>query len=118
MSPAAIELSERGSLAPCSVCGAARRYILSQYFPYLDVRCEFELEKVVRLRPDSAEEEGYDPMLFLVRRHDTNDRLVWPFYWVKNRKGKWQVGQFPPLLTLEEARKGLDELVPHASGCH
>jgi hypothetical protein len=35
---------------------------------------------------------------------------VWPFYWGRNKKGRWHVGQFPPMLTLAEWKKMFAEL--------
>ncbi len=102
----AIELSKNGKLEPCVNCGASRRYIVSQTYANIDETHEYELEKVARLYSDEdAEEGGYDPMIFLLRQRKTGEKAVWPFYWGKDRKGHWRVGQFPPLFSVGEMEK-------------
>jgi hypothetical protein len=94
-------------------CGAPLRYVSKQKYPSsADKEYVYEVEKVIRFRPDTAEGEKYDPMLFILRERTEGDRRlwpvhVWPFYWTHNRNGQWHVGQFPPLLTAKELRDAL-----------
>ncbi len=109
---AAIEISVNGHLGNCA-CGEQRRYLVSQHYPFYDVTREYELESVKRIHTDEqAEEEGYDPMVFVLRDRHDNNLLIWPFYWTKNRHQRWHVGQFPPLLPVEPLRQLLSELEP------
>lgn len=108
--PAATRLSEQGSLGSCRQpsCNAPVRYLVTQHYANLDEEHEHEVVKVIRLRtPSDVEEEGYDPMIFLLQHRETGKRVVWPFYWGRDKKGKWRVGQFPPLLGLDEMREAL-----------
>jgi len=50
-------------------------------------------------------------MLFVLRRQDADERLIWLFYWTLNRHGGWHVGQFPPLLSLDEFKR-LNDAIP------
>src|SRR2546422_10771006 len=80
---AAITLSERGSLGLCREpnCNAPVRYIVSQHYVNIDEEHEHEVVKVIRLRSaDDANEEGNDPMIFLLQHRETGRRMVWPFY--------------------------------------
>jgi hypothetical protein len=76
---------------------------------------EYELEKVARLYSDEeAEENQYDPMVFLLREKETGEKAIWPFFWAKDRNGHWRVGQFSPLfsvLDLEELLRSLQVVV-------
>ena len=110
---AAILLAKSGSLGSCQRkgCGARRRYLLTQEYPGKG-SAKFELERVVRLYTDEeAAGEGYDPMLFLLRRQVADECRIWLFYWTLNRHGAWHVGQFPPLLSLDEFRRLNDALL-------
>lgn len=110
---AAIELSRGGSLAACSRtgCDAPRRYIVRQFYANLGEWHEWEVERVARLSNDKdASEEGYDPMIFLLRHRKTGEKVVWPFYWGLDRSGRWRVGQFPPILSLEHLKRLIQAL--------
>jgi hypothetical protein len=108
---AAIELSQNGSLLTCSRCGKPRHYFVSQFYPRYEETHEYELEKVVRIySPEDAEAEGYDPMIFLLRHQKSGDKVLWPFYWVKDKRGKWGGGQFPPMLHVEEFKMAIKKL--------
>ena len=120
---AAIEIAQVGNEWPICKrlgCGARVRYISEQTYPSEPGRTYvYEVQKVVRFRPNTAEKDKYDPMLLVLReRMEAGDKCSWPihiwtFYWTHNRKGQWHVGQFPPLLTvkeLKEALQGLDKL--------
>ena len=110
---AAIEFSKRGSLEVCrrTDCDAPRRYLVSHSYANVDQAHEYELEKVARLYSDNdADGEGYDPMIFLLRHRQTGERMVWPFYWGKDRSGRWRVGQFPPLLSIGDIKKLIQSL--------
>jgi hypothetical protein len=108
---AAIEISQHGSLSPCSQCGKPRFYFVQQRYANTGETHEYVVEKVVRLRqPADVEEEGYDPMIFLMRHRQLGHTCVWPFYWGRDITRKWRVGQFPPLLTLEELKRSVQML--------
>lgn len=105
---AAIEIAERKSLGPCARpgCGAQRRYYVGQKYANTHEEHEYELVRVVRLKSSAeAEEEGYDPMLFVLRSLKSKATTVWPFYWGHNKAKRWHVGQFPPMLTKREWKK-------------
>jgi len=75
---AAILLSKSGSLGSCQRegCGAVRRYLLTQEYPGKG-SVKFELERVIRLYTDEdAANDGYDSMLYLLRRQDADERRV------------------------------------------
>lgn len=109
---AAIELATHHALARCSRkgCGAPRYYRLRQDYPGKG-QVEYILERVIRFYSEQrVEDEQYDPMAFLLRRCDNGQVAVWPFYWTVNRNGIWHVGQFPPLLNLEDITKLHEDL--------
>ncbi len=106
-------MTKEGTLGLCSRpgCGAPVRYLSRHYYANIGEHHEYELEKVVRLYSDEeADEEGYDPMLFRLRHRETERRVVWTFYWGKDKKKKWRVGQFPPLLSMDDLKRLLQEL--------
>jgi hypothetical protein len=108
---AAIELSKNGNLQPCENCGAQRHYFVSQTYANIDETHEYELVRVARLYSDEdSEKSGYDPMIFLLLHKETGEKAIWPFYWGKDRKGRWRVGQFPPLFSVGEMEKLLQSL--------
>ena len=107
---AAIEISKHGSLSPCNRCGKPRHYVVNQYYPRIEETHEYVVEKVVRIYSPEDAEEGYDPMVFSMRHRKLGHIAVWPFYWVKDKKGRWRVGQFPPILDLEEYKRAIKEL--------
>jgi hypothetical protein len=114
---AAILIAEGRSLPVCSRadCGARTRYVIRQEYPDKG-GAEYELVAVARLYDEGkAESEAYDPMLFALRDRATQRRYVWPFYWTKNRHGRWHVGQFPPILMAEEFQRLLTQLPPDFS---
>jgi len=70
------------------------------------VTAEYEVLKVyARFSAVEAEKEGWDPMVFLMKDRNSGKRIVWPYYWTKDRNGKWANGQFPPLLSIGELKK-------------
>lgn len=108
---AAREISQNGALKPCQRCGSNKRYIVSHDYPYDKVTVRYEVLKVFALRsPSQAEEEGWDPMVFLMKNLKNGEKTVWPYYWTKDRNGKWANGQFPPLLSIEELKKVIRHL--------
>jgi hypothetical protein len=110
---AAIEISENGSLGACAKanCKSAVRYIVSHHYANQDEEYEYEVVNVVRLRtPEEVGEEGYDPMIFLLREHKTGKEMIWPFYWGIDKKKHWRVGQFPPIIALSELKKAITAL--------
>lgn len=97
------ELVERGTLAVCPRCGEPMHYFVGHSYPYRNVTREYDVVKVRVLRSEAqAEEEGYDPMMFLLRDCREHSLTVWGWYWTKNKKGKWASGGSPPLLTIDE----------------
>jgi hypothetical protein len=83
--------------------------LVEQQFVGWSSTARFYLKRAVRL--ETAQEEGYDPFLFLLENaDDPNDVKVWPFYWIKNKHGKWHVGQFPPLLSRDQLNSLLSQL--------
>jgi hypothetical protein len=99
---AARKIARDGSLGACSRCGIPIRYIMTHTYPNKGTY-KFELERVIRLYADEeAEREGYDPMLFFLRQLNGDEPRVQLFYWTKNKHNAWHVGQFPPLLSIEE----------------
>jgi hypothetical protein len=107
---AAIEISQNGFLTPCKICGAPRHYFIRQHYPGIGETHEYELEKVVRVFSSEVAEKGYDPMIFLMRHKQFGTFAVWPFYWVKTNKGNWVVGQYPPILDLDEYKNSIQKL--------
>ncbi len=106
---AARVISQNGVLKPCQRCGSNRRYVVSH--EYGKVTVHYEVVKVFALRsPSQAEEEGYDPMVFLMKNLKSGEKIVWPYYWKKARNGKWANGQFPPLLSIEELKTVIKHL--------
>lgn len=102
---AARELAERGSLGRCSRCGQSKHYIVSHYYPYDKLNVEYEVINVYAVLPsEQAEREGWEPMVFLMKNRQSGDRIVWSYYWTKDRHGRWRNGQFPPLLTIKDLR--------------
>ena len=105
---AAIEISERGSLGKCDRrdCGAQRRYIIDQTYANTSSPEIYELVKVARLFDnDTADKDGYDPMIFLIKEIKSGDPIIWPFWWGKDQKGRWRVGQFPPQFSPNDFKK-------------
>ena len=108
---AAIEISQNGALSPCKRCGKPRYYVVSQHYPRMDETHNYVVERVSRIyKPEVAEDEGYDPMVFSMRHRTLGHLVIWPFYWIKDKKEKWRVGQFPPILKLEEYKKAIQKL--------
>jgi hypothetical protein len=115
---AAIRIAEQGTLGTCSLpgCGAVLRYIVKQHYANLDESHEYEVARVVRLRNRAdADEEGYDPMIFLLRHRTSGKEVVWPFYWGRDKKNKWRVGQFPPLIGMAELQLALERMKSRAN---
>jgi hypothetical protein len=84
---------------------------VTQYYANIDEEHEHEVVEVIRLRTgEDAEEEGYDPMIFLLRHREKGTHSVWPFYWGRDRKGRWRVGQFPPILEVNELKEALNKI--------
>lgn len=107
---AAREISERGALERCPLCEKSKHYIVSHYYPYARVTVEYEVLKVyARHSRQEAESEGWDPMIFLMENRNNGEKIVWTYYWTKNRNGKWANGQFPPLLSIGELKKVINE---------
>jgi hypothetical protein len=108
---AAIEIAERGSLSTCKICGKSVHYIVEQKYPRIQLIGRWELIRVARIYDEKdATEEGYDPMIFLLR-DQTGYEAVWPFYWVKSSKtGRWIVGQFPPIMPGDKTIEALKKL--------
>jgi hypothetical protein len=103
------EISQHG-MQSCSHCGEKKHYIVSHYYPYDKIQVEWEVISVYALfSATRAEREGWDPMIFLMKNRNSNERMVWPYYWTKNRHGKWANGQFPPLLKLGQLRRALNK---------
>lgn len=103
---AARKISQYGDLGKCSRCGENKHYIVSHYYPYDKATAKYEVLKVyMRFSDTEAEKEGWDPMVFLMKDLNSGEKIVWPYYWTKNRKGKWANGQFPPLLSIGELKK-------------
>jgi hypothetical protein len=59
------------------------------------------------LAPAQAEREGHDPMVFLMENRENGERVVWPYYWTKNRYGRWANGQFPAILTIGDLKNAI-----------
>ncbi len=109
---AAIEISQHGSLSPCKRCGKPRHYFLKHKYSHINETHDYELDWVLRLYSLEEAELGYDPMFFVLRHRPSNEMAVWPFFWARDKRGKWRVGQFPPILplvTFKEAVKMIDE---------
>ena len=103
---AAREISQHGKLERCSRCGKNKRYIVSHYYPYDNVTAEYEVQRVyARFSATEADREGWDPMIFLMKDRNSGEKVVWPYYWTKDRNGKWANGQFPPLLSIGELKR-------------
>jgi len=116
---AAREICERGALMPCSRCGKDMRYLVSHTYPYHRVTVKYEVLRVLALFPaDRAESEGYDPMMFIMKNPSSGKKTVWPYYWTKNRRGKWANGQFPPLLSVEGFKRAIEEFEETSEGGH
>jgi hypothetical protein len=80
---AAIEIAEQGSLPPCKICGNHVHYIIEQKYPRYRTNQspeQWERIKVARIYDEKdAAEEGYDPIIFLIRDR-TGHEALWPFY--------------------------------------
>ena len=95
---AAREFNEHGTLLPCSRCGKDMHYLVAHTYPFHKVTVKYEVIRVLTLfSANKAELEGYDPMVFLMKNLGSGKQTVWPYYWTKNRRGKWANGQFPHL---------------------
>ena len=58
-----------------------------------------------------AENQGWDPMILLMRQRGTGGEMtIWPYYWTKNRLGNWANGQFPPLLSIQDLKNVIKKL--------
>jgi hypothetical protein len=113
---AARHISQNGALGKCPRCGATKRYIVSHYYPYdsivagRKVTAQYEVIRVwTRFSAAEAERQGWDPMIFLMRNLNSSEEVVWPYYWTKNRNKKWANGQFPPLLSIGELKRVINE---------
>ena len=114
---AAIEMSKLGNLGPCASghggheCNEKRRYRVSQRYTGSEAEEKYEVVKVARLLDDEhAEAKGDDTMLFLLRKESTGEEFIWPFWWGKDGRGHWRVGQFPPLFGVGELSSLLEKL--------
>jgi hypothetical protein len=103
---AAIEIAKRGALSSCE-CGAPKHWYLEHYYPNWEAEAKQEVVHVERLWDDEeADEERYDPMLFVIRNSKDNHYAILLQYWV-NVEGSWKYGQYSPQLRWKE----LDTLV-------
>jgi hypothetical protein len=85
---------------------------LDHYYPNWDEAAKHEVVHVVRLWSDTeAEEELYDPMLFVIRSAKDNHCAVLPQYWV-NVDGSWRYGQYSPQLRWKELQALLNKVPP------
>lgn len=93
-----------------SRCGAKKHYVVSHYYPSDKTEVEWEVISVYApFSATGAEHEGWDPMIFLMKNRNSNEKVVWPYYWTKNRYGKWANGQFSPLLKLGQLKQALNK---------
>ncbi len=109
---AAAAIAARGDSAQCleDNCSAPITYHVEHHYPGKG-SSKFTATHVVRLNDDAeAEREGYDPMLLVLKDEKAGESVLWTFYWTKNRKNKWHVGQFPPLFDLPGFRRLLQGL--------
>ena len=109
---AARQISEHGNLGHCTRCGEQIRYIISLSYPYSGETVEFDVLGVHTILSSSeAEEQGWDPMILLMKQRDAvNEMPIWPYYWTKNRVGNWANGQFPPLLSVQDLKSVMEKL--------
>jgi hypothetical protein len=49
-----------------------------------------------------VDSEGYDPFLLVLKDLDSGKETVWPFFWRKDQRNKWRVGQWAPMLKAHE----------------
>ncbi len=109
---AAAAIARDGSAARCleNGCTATIAYHVKHHYPNKG-SSKFTVTHVVRVNDDvQAEREGYDPMLLVLKDDKTGESVLWTFYWTKNRKNKWHVGQFPPLFDLSGFQRLLEGL--------
>jgi hypothetical protein len=70
----------------------------------------YTVVRVARLFSEAeAEEEGYDPMGWVLRENDGGEVLQL-VYWTKNRNKQWWWGQNPPVLGAKHLRTLLRRL--------
>ena len=104
---AAIKIAKNGALGKCSVqgCDSDVHYVVTLTFSNSGETHRYELIKVFRTSTDSqVEENEYDPMIFLLSHLESKELTIWSWYWTVSRKRTWHVGQFPPLLTVDNFR--------------
>ncbi len=92
----------------CKKCGSEFNYYMEFRYP-VGGRSEFEVIQVIPIEKN-IEEERYYPVLFILKDKNTGVEALWPFYWTKNRKGNWALGQYPPLLTKEGIEEALKKV--------
>ncbi len=112
--PEAVRLAKTGVIGKCrrADCGADVRDFVGHRYPGKG-QATYRLVHVARLHSDAeAESEGYDPMLFVLENAASRERVLWPFYWTKDRHKRWHVGQYPPLISAKE----LGGLIKRLSG--
>lgn len=61
----------------------------------------FTVTRAVRLKTRRADNEGYDPFLFVLRQAETGKERILPTFWADAQTAQ-RGGQVPPLLTFEE----------------
>jgi hypothetical protein len=106
---AAIKMANDKTLEACE-CGAPRHYFVNHYYPNWDAKERYEVVHVERLWNDKeAEEEAYDPMLFVIRSSKDRHYAILPQYWV-NVKDSWRFGQYAPILRMQDLETLLNRI--------
>ena len=101
--------SENSYLGKCH-CGKNIQYAVSQFDPFTGKTRIYDVLKVKAfLPPELAEKRGWDPVIFLLRNRETGTTVLWPYYWKKDRNGKWANGQYPPLLNINDLEEVIRE---------
>lgn len=103
MRDAAIHVSRYHDIGRCRRCDALLRYVFehkSSNDPTQPVY-RYELVRASRLST-KVDSEGYDPFLLVLKDLDSGKETVWPFFWRKDGRNKWRVGQWAPMLKADE----------------
>jgi hypothetical protein len=81
-------------------------YRMREGHPSTDITCH----DAAILRVDG---EGYDPFVLVLKNLDSGEEKVWPFFWGRDQRQRWRVGQWAPMLEAHEWCTLFDRILEH-----
>jgi hypothetical protein len=99
----------------CKKCGKELQVRIDHVYANDPSKKEYSfiVTRAVRLGTRLADDENYDPFLFVLREIETGEEQILPAFWAYGQSNLQRGGQFPPLLSLAEWRTLFRQLDPN-----